>query len=141
MLGPALFSFDFEFLSVLIAAHPADALRRLAISTTFCKSDPSQGMRYVSRWFAPICHHSCGCVCGLLCFWLRHISPAKGRAAACFAVLNLIPIPIPLVPVILPAVGLYICLMDDSYDRGAVNKVFGLTFLFAVLGVLLVYRL
>ena len=71
-----------------------------------------------------------------------NISPLrKAGAAACFAVLNLIPIPIPLLPVILPAVGLYICLMDDNYDRGAVNKVFGLTFLFAVLGVLLVYRL
>lgn len=59
-------------------------------------------------------------------------------AAAVFAGLNIVPIPllIPFIEIIVPAVGMYVALMDDTYQRSMVNKVFALTFLFAALGVL-----
>ncbi len=67
----------------------------------------------------------------------------KAGAAVCFALLNTVPIPIPLpfINVLISAVGLYVCLMDDSYNRAAVNKVFGLTFVFAVLATMGLYYL
>ena len=64
----------------------------------------------------------------------------KVGAAVAFAVLNAIPIPyIPFVDILLPALALYVILMDDTYQRSQVNKVFGLTFVIAVVGVVLVY--
>ena len=54
-------------------------------------------------------------------------------ASLTFAVLMTLPIPIPIVDLIVPAVGLYVGLMDDKFDRSTVNKVFLFTFLFAVL--------
>ena len=67
----------------------------------------------------------------------------KAGAAVCFAFLNTVPIPIPIpfINVLISAVGLYVCLMDDSYNRAAVNKVFGLTFVFAVLATMGLYYL
>ena len=67
----------------------------------------------------------------------------KAGAAVCFALLNTIPIPIPLpfINVLIGAVGMYVCLMDDSYNRSAVNKVFGLTFVFAFLATMGLYYL
>ncbi len=63
----------------------------------------------------------------------------KVGAAACFAVLNVVPIPVPFVSFLVPSIALYVCLMDDSYQRSTVNKVFGLTFVFAVIGTLAIY--
>ena len=65
----------------------------------------------------------------------------KAGAAICFALLNTIPIPIPFpfINILISAVGLYVCLMDDSYNRATVNKVFGLTFVFAVLATMGLY--
>jgi len=67
----------------------------------------------------------------------------KIGAAACFALLNLIPIPIPIpfISIIVPSVGLYVCLMDDRYDRSTVTKVFWLTFIFAIIATLIVHNL
>ena len=67
----------------------------------------------------------------------------KAGSALCFAVLNVIPIPIPIpfISVLVPAVGLYMCLMDDTYDRSTVTKVFFLTFFIAIIGVIVVYNL
>ena len=68
------------------------------------------------------------------------ISPLrKVGAATCFVVLNAFPIPIPAFPILVPAVGLYICLMDDTYQRGLVTKVFALSYLFAAAGMLVIY--
>ena len=63
----------------------------------------------------------------------------KIGAAGCFVLLNNIPIPIPILSFLVPPVGLYISLMDDSYNRSAVNSVFAIAFLFAVLATLAVY--
>lgn len=56
-------------------------------------------------------------------------------AAGLFAALSAVPIPIPIpfIGLLLPALGLYIALMDDTHDRSTVNKVFGFTYIFAVL--------
>lgn len=63
----------------------------------------------------------------------------KFVAATVFVVLNVIPIPIPIVSVLIPSLGLYISLMDDTNQRSEVNKVFGLTFAIAVAAVLAIY--
>ena len=63
----------------------------------------------------------------------------KIGAAGVFAVLNIIPIPIPLVSLVIPPIALYISLMDNTYQRSQVNKVFGLTFVFSVIAVLVIY--
>jgi len=63
----------------------------------------------------------------------------KVGAALCFVVLNAIPIPIPTFPILVPAVGLYVCLMDSTYQRNVVTKVFAVSYLFAAAGILMVY--
>jgi len=63
----------------------------------------------------------------------------KFAAAGVFVVLGVVPVPIPLFSLVAPLVGLYVALMDDSYQRHEVNQVFGLTLLFAVVALLLVY--
>ena len=63
----------------------------------------------------------------------------KIGAAAAFSVLNIIPIPIPFVSFLLPPIALYVVLMDNAYQRSQVNRVFGLTFVFAVVAVLVIY--
>lgn len=62
-------------------------------------------------------------------------------AAGVFVALNVIPIPIPIpfVSFLVPALGLYIALMDETYQRSEVNKVFGLTLAIAVVAVLAIY--
>lgn len=62
-------------------------------------------------------------------------------AAGVFVLLNVIPIPIPIpfVSFLIPALGLYIALMDETYQRSEVNKVFGLTFAIAVVAALAIY--
>lgn len=65
----------------------------------------------------------------------------KVGAAVIFVVLNVVPmpIPIPFVSLLIPPLGLYMALMDNTYQRSQVNKVFGLTFAFAVVAILVVY--
>ena len=63
----------------------------------------------------------------------------KAAAAGAFAILNVVPIPIPFADLIIPAVALYVVLMDNTYQRSQVNRVFGLTFVFAVASVLVIY--
>ncbi|NKC01307.1 MAG: hypothetical protein GKR90_22800 [Pseudomonadales bacterium] len=64
----------------------------------------------------------------------------KLAAAGAFALLNVIPIPvIPFANILVPSIALYVLLMDDTYQRSIVNKVFGLTFIFAVIAVLVLY--
>lgn len=62
-------------------------------------------------------------------------------AAAGFAGLYLItmPLPIPLVEIILPPVGLYVGLMDDDFDHDQVTRVFGLAFSLIVLVALVLF--
>jgi hypothetical protein len=75
--------------------------------------------------------------CKVFAYEISHLR--KAVAAGVFVVLNVIPIPIPLVSLLIPPVGLYIALMDDTHQRSEVNKVFALTFVFAIVGVLAVY--
>ena len=63
----------------------------------------------------------------------------KVGAAAAFSILNIIPIPIPFLSFLIPPIGLYMVLMDNTYQRSQVNRVFGLTFVFAVVAVLVIY--
>ncbi len=63
----------------------------------------------------------------------------QAGAALCFIVLNWIPIPTLVLSILVPAVGLYVCLMDNTYQRDTVTKVFALTYLFAAAGTLLIY--
>ncbi len=63
----------------------------------------------------------------------------QAGAALCFVVLNWLPIPTTILSILVPAVGMYVCLMDNTYQRNTVNKVFALTFLFAAAGTLIVY--
>ena len=56
----------------------------------------------------------------------------KVCAAACFAFFYTIPVPFLLLQHGVPAVGLYVCLMDDRYDRRSVRNVFAATYVFAV---------
>ena len=63
----------------------------------------------------------------------------KVGAAGAFAVLNVVSIPIPFVDLILPPIALYVILMDNSHQRSQVNRVFGLTFLFAIVAILIIY--
>lgn len=63
----------------------------------------------------------------------------KLAAAGAFALLNIIPIPIPFVDLLVPPIALYMILMDDSYERAKVNRVFLLTIVFAILSVLVIY--
>jgi len=65
----------------------------------------------------------------------------KAAAPAVFAALNVIPIPIPFADLLVPPIALYVILMDDSYQRAQVNRVFGVTFIFAVVSVLAIYRM
>ncbi len=65
----------------------------------------------------------------------------KAGSAACFAILNSFPIPLPVIDFMIPATGLYMCLMDNSYDRLSVNRVFSLTLVSAIFGILVVYSL
>ena len=64
----------------------------------------------------------------------------KIGAAAAFAALNVIQIPIPFVSFLIPPIALYVILMDDSYQRSQVNQVFGITFIFAIVAVLAIYK-
>ena len=63
----------------------------------------------------------------------------KVTAAGAFAVLNIIPIPFPLVDLLVPAIALYMVLIDNFYERSKVNRVVLLTFVFATISILLVY--
>ena len=63
----------------------------------------------------------------------------KVTAAGAFAVLNIIPIPLPLVDLLVPAIALYMLLIDNFYERSKVNRVVLLTFVFATISILLVY--
>ncbi len=63
----------------------------------------------------------------------------KAAAPGAFAILNVVPIPIPFADLIIPAIALYVILMDNTYQRSQVNRVFGLTFVFAVASVLVIY--
>lgn len=65
----------------------------------------------------------------------------KMGAALVFVALNSvhIPIPIPFVAFFIAPLGLYMALMDNTYQRTQVNKVFGLTFAIAVFAILIVY--
>ena len=63
----------------------------------------------------------------------------KVTAAGAFAVLNIIPIPLPLVDLLVPAIALYMILIDNFYERSKVNRVVLLTFVFATISILLVY--
>ena len=63
----------------------------------------------------------------------------KVTAAGAFAVLNIIPIPLPLVDLLVPAIALYMVLVDNFYERSKVNRVVLLTFVFAIISILLVY--
>ena len=65
--------------------------------------------------------------------WARKLA-----AAGIFAVLNVVPIPIPIVSLLLPPVAMYVALMDDRYQRGQVNRVFVLAFVFAIASVVIV---
>ena len=64
----------------------------------------------------------------------------KGVASLLFAVLSSVPLPIPLANIVIPAIALYVGLMDKSNDRESVNKVFGISYIVSILGVMLVYR-
>ena len=63
----------------------------------------------------------------------------KAAAAGAFGILNVVPIPIPFADLIIPAIALSVILMDNTYQRSQVNRVFGLTFVFAVAAVLVIY--
>lgn len=63
----------------------------------------------------------------------------KVTAAGAFAVLNIVPIPLPFVDLLVPAIALYMALMDNFYERSKVNRVFLLTFVLAIIAVLLIY--
>jgi hypothetical protein len=63
----------------------------------------------------------------------------KVTAAGAFAVLNIIPIPLPFVDLLVPALALYMILIDNFYERSKVNRVFLLTFVFAIVSILLIY--
>lgn len=77
------------------------------------------------------------------------ISPARMLGAAvCFAVLEAVPFSSLfsgslrymyragwVLEILVPAVGLYICLMDDTFNRDMVKKVFALSYLFAAFGI------
>jgi hypothetical protein len=69
----------------------------------------------------------------------------KVVAAGVFVVLNVIRIPIPIpilgaiASLLIPALGLYVSLMDETYQRSEVNKVFGLTYAIAIAAVLAIY--
>ena len=63
----------------------------------------------------------------------------KLTAAGVFAALNIIPIPLPFVDLVVPAIALYMVLIDNSYERSKVNRVVLLTFVFAGVSILLVY--
>ena len=65
----------------------------------------------------------------------------KPAAAGAFAALNVLPIPIPILDLLIPAIALYVILMDNTYQRSQVNRVFGLTFVFAVISVVAIYVL
>ena len=67
----------------------------------------------------------------------------KLGAALVFALLCIVTtyIPFPFIDIIVPLVGLYVVLVDDSYERGKVNKVFFVSLVSAVLTILLVYGL
>jgi len=65
----------------------------------------------------------------------------KAGASMCFALLNGIPIPLPFLDIIVPALGLYMCLVDNYYDRSTVNKVFVFTFSFAIVSTVVLYSL
>jgi hypothetical protein len=63
----------------------------------------------------------------------------KVTAAGAFAVLNIIPVPLPFVDLLVPAIALYMVLIDNFYERSKVNRVVLLTFVFAACSILLVY--
>lgn len=63
----------------------------------------------------------------------------KGGAALLFGVLSVFQLPIPIIGFLVPFVALYVTLMDDTYDRDTVNRVFVLTFAFAVLATVISY--
>ena len=63
----------------------------------------------------------------------------QAGAALCFVVLNWLPVPTLVLSLLVPAVGMYVCLMDNTYQRNTVNKVFALTYLFAAAGTLIIY--
>lgn len=65
----------------------------------------------------------------------------KLGAPMVFSVLALVPIPLPIpfLDIILPLVAMYMLLVDDSYERSKVNKVFFVAILFCGSAVVLVY--
>ena len=63
----------------------------------------------------------------------------KAGAAVCFIALSWVPVPTVVLQLLVPAVGLYVCLMDNTYQRSTVTKVFALTYLFAAIGMLIIY--
>lgn len=75
--------------------------------------------------------------CKVFAYEISHLR--KAVAAGVFVVLNVVPIPIVLVSLLVPPVGLYVALMDDAQERSVLNKVFAMTFLFAAVAVLAVY--
>ncbi|MEM1191617.1 MAG: hypothetical protein AAGI72_24000 [Pseudomonadota bacterium] len=71
-----------------------------------------------------------------------HVSNARKLAAPlAFALLCAVPIPIPIpfIDIVLPLVALYVILMDDSFERSKVNKVFGVSLVFACGAIFIVY--
>ena len=64
----------------------------------------------------------------------------KFGAPLVFAALAALPITLPIfLDIIIPLVAFYMVLMDDSLERSKVNKVFGISMLFVVGAILIVY--
>ncbi len=63
----------------------------------------------------------------------------KITATGIFTILNIIPISIPLFSLLIPAIALYMSLIDGTQQHSQVRKVFGLTFVFAIIAILVVY--
>ncbi len=65
----------------------------------------------------------------------------KVSAPLAFAVLAVLPIPLPIpfIDIVLPLLALYMILMDDTYERSKVNQVFGMAFLVSCVSILIVY--
>lgn len=75
--------------------------------------------------------------CGVLlaCKIFKYNIPLWQKAAAtlCYVVLVGYHVNLPYLPYVIPALGLYLCLMDKRFERTAHLKVFAVSFLFTFL--------